>query len=668
MINRWDDEYAASLQDDLSLRVYSSRLLGQDDSLVLHGGGNTSVKTRTRTLLGEELEVLCVKGSGWDLQTIEAEGFSAVKLDALLALSKLESLSDSDMVKQQRAAMIDPFAPNPSVEAILHAVIPYKFVDHTHADAILTINNSPEGEPILRQIMGDKVIFIPYVMPGFDLAKKVVELTKDLDWRQYEGMLLLKHGLFSFADDAKSSYARMIELVDKAEQYLNKHAALDIPQQADGKWQVEELTLLCQLRKMVSKRRGKPQVVQSNLSPLAHSFASHANLNKMSQQGPMTPDHVIRNKRLPLLVNLETAGSIGGIESCVEEYANSYIQYFERNSKRLDANLSCLDPAPRWAVWPNKGCLSFGDSMAAAGIVTDINQHTMQAILRAEKLGAWEALSEQDIFEVEYWELEQAKLKKTSSVSEFQARIVLVTGAANGIGRACVDYFLVRGAMVIALDIDERIGNMFDSAAVFATQCDVTDDQALQQSVQAGVANFGGLDIVICNAGVFPASETIENMSAEVWQRSLDINLSSQQRLLQYTIPYLKFGLDANVVFIASKNVPAPGPGAGAYSVAKAGVTQLARIAALELAGYGIRVNALHPDAVFDTSIWTDEVLSKRAAYYNMSVAEYKTKNLLKTEIHSMDVAALVGAVAGHAFSKTTAAQIPIDGGNDRVV
>jgi len=661
MQDRWSDEYSQNLKDELSLRVYSSRLLGQDPALVLHGGGNTSLKTRETTILGETHDVLRVKGSGWDLESIEAAGFPAVKMQALLKLAQLDELSDSDMVREQRAAMLDPFAPNPSVEAILHAIIPYKYVDHTHADAILTISNSPNGEAILRDILGASVIFVPYVMPGFILAKAVMQITRGIDWKNVEGMLLLKHGLFSFADDAKSSYQRMIAMVSKAERYLDEfapkpsyrlmsnHAASDTSQ---------DLLRLCRLRQQVSILQGCPQLALSNTSPLAKTMADAANI----ATGPMTPDHVIRTKRLPLIVDH------GHIESCVATYAEKYREYFQRQSALRSAPLTCLDAAPRWALWPGIGSVSFGPTVASANIVADICEHTMEAMLRAQALGAWTPLEENDIFDMEYWELEQAKLGKPSKQPDFLGKIVLVTGAANGIGRASCEHFVKHGAAVIALDIDSALLTRFNSKQVFAIQCDVCNEDDLKSALEKGVARFGGLDIVVFNAGIFPASLAIANMDQAIWQKSLDINLSSQQRLLSYAIPYLQLGIDANVVFVASKNVPAPGPGAAAYSVAKAGVTQLARVAALELAAMKIRVNIIHPDAVFDTSIWTEEVLAKRAAHYNLSIDEYKTKNLLKTEIRSSDVAALIGAIAGPTFSKTTAAQIPIDGGNDRVV
>jgi NAD(P)-dependent dehydrogenase (short-subunit alcohol dehydrogenase family) len=304
----------------------------------------------------------------------------------------------------------------------------------------------------------------------------------------------------------------------------------------------------------------------------------------------------------------------------------------------------------------------------AADIISDIKEHTLPAILQAESLGGWSVLPEKEMFEMEYWELEQAKLKKGGRAPEHQGKVALVTGAASGIGKACAEVLHAHGAAVIALDINPEVSTLFDKPDLAGIACDVTDGEALKSAVDETVRRFGGLDIVVSNAGIFPVSESITELKQATWERSLSVNLTSHQRLLHHAAPYLALGVNPAVVIIASKNVPAPGPGAAAYSVAKAGLTQLGRVAALEFAGSGVRVNMLHPDAVFDTAIWTDEVLKKRAENYGMSVEQYKTKNLLGVEVNSRDVANLVSAMAGALFAKTTGAQLPVDGGNERVI
>jgi len=327
-----------------------------------------------------------------------------------------------------------------------------------------------------------------------------------------------------------------------------------------------------------------------------------------------------------------------------------------------------LDPAPRWVVWPHRGTVALGRTLDGAAVAKDIVAHTVPAIARAELLGGWKALPEDDIFDVEYWELEQAKLKRAAAPAEHAGRVALVTGAASGIGRATVDAFLKAGACVAALDIAGPVASTWNDARVAAFVCDVTDATALDYAIEGTVRRFGGIDVVVSNAGTFPKSAHIADLTDEVWRKSLAVNLDAHRVLLKKTIPFLEAGVDPAVVFIASKNVPAPGKGAAAYSVAKAGLTQLARVAALELAAAGIRVNVLHPNDVFDTAIWTPEVLAARAQEYGMDVEAYKKKNLLRRDVTAGDVAALTVALCGRLFAATTGAQIPVDGGNDRVV
>lgn len=657
MKSKWNEQEASQFQHDaLEMRAYTSRLIGVDEDLVLHGGGNTSVKANVTNLFGEKEEILYVKGSGWDLATIEAAGFAPVRLDVLRRMAELEHLSDSDMVKHQRSAMIDPGAPNPSVEAILHAIIPFLYVDHTHADAVVTLTNTSNGEQRVHELYGDRVLIVPYVMPGFVLAQKVAQLTRRLDWNNIEGMILMNHGVFSFADDPRQCYERMIKLVDDAELYLHKHHAWNTVQ-ATKRIEAES-HILCKLRKAVSAAAGKPMLSLRHSDAWATGFSALVDVADLATRGPLTPDHVIRTKRIPLVIEDE-------VDQPVQTYIDNYRSYFKQNA---NDGLTCLDPAPRWAVWKGRGTLAFGASVKEAGIVRDITRHTIRCIQWAESLGGWSTLPESDIFDVEYWELEQAKLKKDSKTPALQGRVALVTGAASGIGKACVESLLQRGAAVIAIDINPDLSSMFNRREVHALNCDVCDGQAVSNSVRSGVLAFGGLDIVISNAGVFPASQTIANMEESAWSASLELNLTSHQRLLKACIPFLRQGINPAVVFIGSKNVPAPGPGASAYSAAKAGLNQLARVAALELCEHGIRVNTVHPNAVFDTGIWSDEVLQSRAEHYGLSVEEYKRNNLLRTKVTSHHVAELACAMAGPLFAKTTGAQVPIDGGNERVI
>lgn len=653
MKSLYSDKEAGEFKTDLDLRVYTSRLLGRDASLVLHGGGNTSVKSTATNLFGEVEEILYVKGSGWDLATIEAEGFAPVKMDMLLKMAELKELSDTDMVKYQRLAMTNPSAPNPSVEAILHAIIPFKFVDHTHTDAVVTITNTHGGEDKIKELYGEKVLIIPYIMPGFVLAKLIYDMTRDVNWNELEGMVLINHGLFTFSDDAKKSYEKTIELVDKAERYLEAKGAVLHVEKSDASL---ELLTLAKIRKEVSNLKGAATISILNDSDLALHF-SKQNVEKIATEGPLTPDHVIRTKRIPAILGDDFRADLAG-------FVKEYKEYFEAN--KTDETL--LNPAPNFAILKGNGTLSFGANAKEANIIKDINDHTYEAILKAEKLGGYKALSAKNIFEVEYWSLEQAKLKGGGKLPEFSGKVAVVTGAASGIGLAIAKMLNSRGAAIVALDINQEVEKIFAKSDAVGVKCDLTCSDDIQNAVERAVKSFGGIDIVVSNAGIFTPSENLDMLSDENWQRSMDINLTSHQKLIKYTAPFLKLGVDAALIMVASKNFPAPGKGAAAYSVAKAGQTQLARIAALELGEFGVRVNTLHPHAVFDTAIWTEEVLANRAKAYNMSVEEYKTNNVLKTEIKSDDVAELVCAMAGRAFAKTTGSQVAIDGGSDRII
>ena len=656
MKSKWQNDIAEKIKDPLDLRVYSSRLLGSDPSLVLHGGGNTSVKVTTKDPWGKRIDLAYIKGSGWDLGNIERPGFSPVKLDELCRMLEFEELSDSKMVKLLRASMTDPYAPTPSVEAILHGLIPFRFVDHTHADAVVTITNTKKGLQLIKEIYGDEVLVIPYVMPGFILAKEIAKLTKNLDWHSIKGMILMNHGVFTFSDDAKKSYENMIRMVSKAEAFLRKKKAFTI----NGR---QKTTLLktvdiAKIRRAVSVKAGFPMLARCKTDSISTIFATGKRLNTYSQQGPLTPDHVIRTKRIPAIIeNFSTHG--------IEAFSGAYLDYYENFRSK---GLKCLDSAPRWAVLRGTGVMCLGKSVKEVSIVDDISKHTMQSILRAEKLGGWQALSEKDIFEMEYWELEQAKLKTQTVSPAFQGKVALVTGAASGIGKACVEKLISQGAVVCAVDINRDIESVFPNDSVLGVRCDVTNQKKLKQAVERTVLEFGGLDLLISNAGNFPPSRSIKDMNSDIWDQSLNFNLTSHQNLLSLAIPYLEEGLEPAVVLVGSKNVPAPGPGASAYSCAKAALTQLGRVAALELGSVGIRINTVHPNAVYDTNLWNQDILKKRAESYGLSIDSYKMSNVLETEITSFDVAELVCAMLGKPFSKTTGAQIPLDGGNDRVI
>ena len=656
MKSLWSEAEAAQFGGPLGPRVYTSRLLGRERSLVLHGGGNTSVKLREANLFGEPQDVLYVKGSGWDLETIEAAGFSPVALEYVRRLADLRALPDAQMVNELNTRMLRAGAPSPSIETILHAILPYPYVDHTHADAVLAVSNTPDGVRHIRDVYGDRVVVIPYIMAGFDLAAHCAREFPKLAGPNTIGMVLLSHGIFSFGAEARESYERMIELVSMAEDYLQSNKAwnFSFPDAEPASPRREHVA---QLRRAIADAAGFPVLLKLNQSPKFAGFARHPQAEGLSQQGPATPDHVIRTKPWPML----------GRD--VEAYARKYRDYFERHAPRAKEPKTMLDPAPRMVLDPEFGFAAAGRSARDVAIVEELYDHTIDVILRAEGLGGWRAVSERDIFDIEYWELEQAKLRKGGALPLFAGEIAVVTGAASGIGKACVEAFLKRGAAVIGLDRNPEIRTRWERPDFYGAACELTDPRALGVALDVAVKRFGGVDMLVLNAGIFPASQPIQDISVTHWRGAMLVNVEANLLVMQACHALLKVApRGGRIVVIGSKNVPAPGPGAAAYSASKAALNQLARVAALEWSRDGIRINSVHPNQVFDTALWTPEVLAARAKAYNLTVEQYRRNNLLKQEIVSEDVAELVAEMCGPLFAKTTAAQVPVDGGNERVV
>ncbi len=465
----------------------------------------------------------------------------------------------------------------------------------------------------------------------------------------------MKHGLVTFGATAQESYERMIRLVSLAEEFLARRGAwtIDVPDArgAGASVRVE----LAELRAAISATAGAPMIVTRHADPKSLGFARRPDVDVLSQSGPLTPDHVLHTKRLPL------------IGRDVAAYAAAYSSYFEGNLG--GRSLTMLDPAPRIVLDPDLGMCTAGSSFEAAEIAADIYKHTIDVILRATALGGYQALPPEDVFDVEYWGLEQAKLLMRRAPAPFAGEIALVTGAASGIGKACAALLLERGAAVVGIDVDPRVAKASDHLSYLGVVCDVTAPAELDRALEQGVERFGGLDLLVLNAGVFPPSRPIAGLEPDEWRRVMSVNLDAAAVLLRDAHPLLKLSpRGGRVVIVASKNVPAPGPGAAAYSASKAALTQLARVAALEWGADGIRVNVVHPHGVFDTALWSDDVIRERAGSYGLTEDEYRTNNLLRTEVRSSDVAELVAALCGPAFSKTTGAQVPIDGGNERVV
>ncbi|SHH95657.1 class II aldolase/adducin family protein [Ferrimonas marina] len=437
MESRWNEAEAGQHDSLLAQRVYSSRLLGAEPMLVLQGGGNTSVKERLADEFGQPCDILSVKGSGWDLATIEAAGFARVKMDTLMALAQLEQLTDAQMVAKQKAAMLDPNAPSPSIEAILHAVIPFAFVDHSHADAVVTLTNTPDGERWITEALGPQILVVPYVMPGFDLARTVYRMTRDVDWQQLQGIVLMNHGLFTFGDDARSSYEQHIALVSKAETYLSQHGT---PLPENGEPSEPDLLALCRLRREVSEACGLAVIARFDGSALARQCAA-LQPDTIPNYGPLTPEHVIRTKRLPLRVPNDEAQ----LPKALADFQQAYRDYFDRHAD----GQTLLNTAPNYALCPDVGAVAFAPSESAAAVVADIVEHTLAAIWQAQGLGGYQALPDDALFAIEYWQLEQAKLAKAGAPPPLQGRVVALAESDLGIRELLQAELKEQGATVV---------------------------------------------------------------------------------------------------------------------------------------------------------------------------------------------------------------------------
>jgi NAD(P)-dependent dehydrogenase (short-subunit alcohol dehydrogenase family) len=495
---------------------------------------------------------------------------------------------------------------------------------------------------------------MPYVMAGFSLAAHCAREFPKQAGAKTVGMVLVSHGIFSFGAEARESYERMIELVSMAEEYLQKKKAwhIGLSSTAAPAPTREEIA---GLRRAISEQAGFPVVLRINSSEKFLGFAQHPKVKELSEKGPATPDHLLFIKPAPMLGRDAAA------------YAQAYRAYFERHAAKAPKTM--LDPAPRTVLDPQLGFAAAGRDAREAAIIEELYDHSIDVILSADALGGWRGVGENHLFDIEYWDLEQAKARKAAAPPMFRGEVALVTGAASGIGKATADAFLRRGAAVVGLDRNPAITSLWQRPDFLGLAVDLTDAAALDESLNKVLRQFGGLDMLVLNAGIFPKSEPLQSIATEAWERTMSVNVEAPLRLLQLCHPLLRLApKGGRIVVIGSRNVPAPGPGAAAYSASKAALNQVARVAALEWAKDGIRINSLHPDAVYDTGLWTPELLAARAKAYNMTVEQYKKKNLLRTEVASRDVAELAAEMCGPLFAKTTAAQVPIDGGNERVV
>lgn len=672
-------ERPAGVSDALALRTYTARLLGSEQALVLHGGGNTSVKARAKTTFGEEVDVLLVKGSGWDLATIEAPGHPACRMEHLLRMLEQPEMTDEQMVNELRLALLDAGAPTPSVEALLHAALPAKYIDHTHADAVLAVADQKEARRICEEIWKDQLLFVPYVMPGFGLAKVCKRAWDDAvaEGRKPTVMVLERHGIFTFGETAKESYTRMIEAVTAAERYAaDAMSTAQVP--AIERNQELEAIVIPIVRGALARISNEPMergpIVVIRSSEWIIHFLELKHAPELVARGCATPDHVIRTKPEALFLggggplNFDERGSFTStVEREIIAYAQAYDRYFEETCERRSLKRTRLDPWPRVILIPKIGILAFGKTKKEAEAVADIYEHTIQVITDAEDVGAYAPVSRDDLFDVEYWSLEQAKIKKAAELP-LAKKIAVVTGAASGIGKATVLALLEQGAHVVGCDRDgaalEKLGGEFakHKSQLVTRQADVTQTFDVDAVFRLAARTFGGVDIVVSNAGTASEGRLDTDEGDAALKASLEVNLLSHNIVAACGTELMRLeGRGGCILFNASKSAFNPGPGFGPYSVAKAALVALMRQYAVDLGKLGIRANAVNADRI-RTGIFAGGVLESRAASRGISVDEYFRSNLLAREVTAADVAQAFVYLA--LAPATTGCVITVDGGN----
>ena len=694
---------AQGVGPDLALRTYSARLLGADPQLVLHGGGNTSVKTTVVGLLGEPISVLCVKGSGWDLGTIEPPGHPAVRLEPLRALRALDALSDEAMVAAQRQNLIDPAAPNPSVEALLHAFLPHTFVDHTHSTALLALADQGDAAQMCREVFGERVALVPYVMPGFALAKACADAWEAAEAHrlaqggpELEGMVLLQHGLFSFGATAEQSYNRMIELVRRAEERLGQGQrtlqVVALPERP-----APAAALLPILRGALGRAAvtaGCPPhwILALRDTPLTRAVVDDARLPDWATRGVATPDHVIRTKAQPLVLPPPPAAADRDaidpgaqaawgtqVEAALATYLANYKAYFDRQNQRVGGGKTPLDPLPRLLALPGHGLIGVGRSAADAAVTADIAEAWATTLLAAETIGRFQPVNEDDTFDMEYWSLEQAKLGKAAE-KPLARQVVLVTGGGGAIGEATARAFATAGADLAVIDLDGARAGAVAAACgprALGLHCDVTDPAAVRAAFDRCCAHFGGVDIIVSNAGA-AWTGAMADLPDAVLRTSFELNFFSHQSVAQAAMAVFRAQdrsfsasngqaaprgrLGGQLLFNVSKQALLnPGANFGAYGTSKAALLALMRQYALEGGEAGVRVNAINADRI-RSGLLDDAMIRDRAAARGISEAAYMGGNLLGAEVRAADVAAAFVALAR--MERTTGAVLTVDGGN----
>ena len=647
---------------DVALRVYTSRLLGKNKKLVLHGGGNTSVKTRIKDIDGKKYEVLCVKGSGWDMADIEPEGLPAVKLEPLLNLRKKKYLSDEDMVSYQKRNLINIKSPNPSVETFLHAFLPFKYVDHTHSDAILNLTNRPGGLNFCKKIFGNKVSIVPYVMPGFMLAKKINEVYSKNP--NINCLILMNHGIFTFDNNAKEAYGLMIKYVSQAEKVIRKLKVKKIKQikSFSTKFDIHEIAPI--IRGLLSNNKDQKFVVNYRLNKHLKYFMNGKNVRSYSSKGTATPDHVIRVKPFPLIITPKKNSSIDEFKviakKAFENYKKKYINYFNVNKKKVKGKKVMLDTSPRVVLVQYVGVFSVGKDLISAKIAGDLTETNAKVIASVEETSTYKFIPEKDLFDVEYWSLEQAKIKKPKKLLE--GNVVVITGSTGTIGFETYKMFKSYGAEVVLLDYNlERLRDLQSKIKDLCIHCDVRNRKSVKKAFNQICERYGGVDILISNAGT-ATNGAIGEIDDNILRQSFEDNFFSHQNCASEAIKIMKKqNINGCLLFNISKQSVNPGKNFGPYGLPKSALLSLCKQYAVDYGSYGIRSNGVNADRI-RSGLMTDKMIKTRAKARSISTDDYMRGNLLLNEVKAEDVAKAFFHLA--VSKKTTGAVLTVDGGN----
>jgi rhamnulose-1-phosphate aldolase/alcohol dehydrogenase len=679
MRSRWSAREAQALQG-VDLLVYMSRLVGQDPSLVVWGGGNTSVKTEETDFRDRRVAVLRVKGSGSDLKSVKHSDFTGVRMEDVLPLEAREAMTDEEMVAYLAQTLMEPGSPRPSIETLLHAFIPARWVLHSHADAVVALSNTGDGVENLRRALGSGAAAVPYRRPGFLLSKEVAAAARA---GEVESVVLMNHGLVTWGETAEEAYERHIDVVQRAERYAEQQKqstrvfgaparSSPLPSEARRSAAAAAAPVL---RGLLGSR--ERVILRYDDADDVLGFVDSELAPQLSQVGPATPDHLLNTKRLPLFVSVPDPTDLTALSAafqrCLDDYRQRYLEFVTRNNRD---GVPPLPAEPRVVLVPGLGMWTCGRDARAALISGDIYHHTIAVMAAAQAVGAYQSLSERDAFEAEYWPLELYKLTLQPPDRLLAHQVALVTGAASGIGRAIAQRFAAEGAHVVLADLDgagaqRAAAEIADAGAAgrcLGLQVDVTDEQQVAGAFERVCLAYGGLDVLVSNAGIAPSAALTE-MRLEDWQRSLAVNATGHFLVTRAALRLMcAQGTGGSLVYIASKNVTSPGAEFGAYSAAKAAEAQLARIAAIEGGAYGIRANIINPDAVFEGSgLFSEELRAGRAAAHGVAPEQleefYRQRNLLKARVLAEDVAEAALFLASAASSKTTGAMIPVDGG-----